>query len=612
MRAMSREPELEVSFGVREPGASGKTARLTQVPRELDQHAVAMARGEADALALKLRHHDTRTHARRRPASELGRSIFDVVEEARCESIGAMRMKGVADNIQTVLEERCRTRGLHRIEQRGDAPLADVIGLLVRERLTGVAPPLSATRATRLMRGWLNERIGSELDVLHEVVGDQAAFAETLRTLIRHLDLPDEEADAAPEDQDDSDETDPEQAEAEGESKSSSEASAEEEMPEDSMEADSRESEDEEMVSASTDDTDPAGEMERADDPLNLASNRFLYRAFTQEFDEVIDATDLCDPEELARLRSQVDQQIAHLRGVTSRLANRLQRKLMSQQNRAWEFDLEEGLLDSARLSRVVVDPLMPLSFKIEHETEFRDTVVSLLIDNSGSMRGRPIGIAAMSADILAQTLERCGVKVEILGFTTRTWKGGRSREKWLASGKPATPGRLNDLRHIVYKSADMPWRRARRSLGLMLREGLLKENIDGEAMLWAHERLMGRPEQRRILMVISDGAPVDDSTLSVNSGNYLERHLREVIDKIEGLSPVELIAIGIGHDVTRYYRRAVTLTDVEQLGGTVLGELASLFDEETPATRYRSRQSGTARPQAAAGGATYRPMSTR
>jgi len=360
MRAMAREPELEVSFGVRESGASGKTARLTQVPRELDQHAVAMARGEADALALKLRHHDTRTHARRRPASELGRSIFDVVEEARCESIGAMRMKGVADNIQTVLEERCRTRGLHRIEQREDAPLADVIGLLVRERLTGVAPPPSATRATRLMRSWLNDRIGSELDSLHEVVGDQAAFAEALRTLIRHLDLPDEDADAAPEDQDDSDEADPEQAEAEGESDSSSEASAEEEMSEDSMEADSRESEDDEMVSASTDDTDPAGEMQRADDPLNVASNRFLYRTFTQEFDEIIDATDLCDAEELARLRSQLDQQIAHLRGVTSRLANRLQRKLMSQQNRAWEFDLEEGLLDSARLSRVVVDPLMP------------------------------------------------------------------------------------------------------------------------------------------------------------------------------------------------------------------------------------------------------------
>ena len=612
MRAMSREPELEVSFGVQEPSAGGKSARLSQLPRELDLHAVAMARGEADALALKIRHHDSETHARRRPAGEIGRSIFDVVEEARCESIGARRMKGVAANIQTVLEERCRTRGLHRIAEREEAPLADVIGLLVRERLTGTAPPPSATRITNLMRAWLTDRIGSDLDTLHEVIGDQDAFAESLRKLIRHLDLPDEDSEAAREESENDEETDPEQAEAEGESDAQSEASAEEEMSEESMDGEAEESDDDQMVQASADDIDPSGELQRADDPAGLRSNRFVYDAFTREFDEVVDATDLCDPEELARLRSQLDQQIAHLRGVTSRLANRLQRKLMSQQNRAWEFDLEEGLLDSARLSRVVVDPLMPLSFKIEHETEFRDTVVSLLIDNSGSMRGRPIGIAAMSADILAQTLERCGVKVEILGFTTRTWKGGRSREKWLVAGKPTGPGRLNDLRHIVYKSADMPWRRARRSLGLMLREGLLKENIDGEALLWAHDRLMGRPEQRRILMVISDGAPVDDSTLSVNSGNYLERHLREVIDRIESLSPVELIAIGIGHDVTRYYRRAVTLTDAEQLGGAVLAELASLFDEETPATRARSRLPVRNPPQAAPGSGAYRAMSMR
>ncbi len=589
MRAMSREPDLEVTFGVQEPSASEKSARLSQVPRELDRHAITMARGEADALALKLRHHDARTHARRRPAGDVGRSIFDVVEEARCESIGALRMKGVADNIAVVLEDRCRTKGLHRIAERDEAPLADVIGLLVRERLTGAAPPPSARRLTNLMRGWLDERIGSDLDSLHRVIGDQKAFAETLRTLINHLDLLDEDAEAARDETESTEENEPEESEAEGESEAQSEASAEEEMSEDSMDAEAEESDDDEMLSTGADDIEPAGETERADDLSGRLSNRFVYNVFTREFDEVIDATDLCDPEELARLRTQLDQQIAHLRGVTSKLANRLQRKLMSQQNRAWEFDLEEGLLDSARLSRVVVDPLLPLSFKIEHETEFRDTVVTLLIDNSGSMRGRPIGIAAMSADILAQTLERCGVKVEILGFTTRTWKGGRSREKWLVEGKPAAPGRLNDLRHIVYKSADMPWRRARRSLGLMLREGLLKENIDGEALLWAHDRLIGRQEQRRILMVISDGAPVDDSTLSVNSGNYLERHLREVIDRIESLSPVELIAIGIGHDVTRYYRRAVTLTDVEQLGGAVLGELASLFDEETPAMRVRS-----------------------
>ena len=291
-------------------------------------------------------------------------------------------------------------------------------------------------------------------------------------------------------------------------------------------------------------------------------------------------AEELCEPEELDRLRGYLDKQLSHLQGVVARLANRLQRRLMAQQNRAWEFDLEEGLLDPARLPRIIIDPLHPLSFKREKETNFRDTVVTLLLDNSGSMRGRPITVAATCADILARTLERCGVKVEILGFTTRAWKGGQSREAWLAAGKPPNPGRLNDLRHIIYKSADAPWRRARKNLGLMMREGLLKENIDGEALDWAHKRLLARTEQRKILMMISDGAPVDDSTLSVNPGNYLERHLRWVIEEIETRSPVELIAIGIGHDVTRYYRRAVTIVDAEELGGAMTEKLAELFDE--------------------------------
>ncbi|MBN34969.1 MAG: cobaltochelatase subunit CobT [Rhodospirillaceae bacterium] len=600
MRAMSRDDELEVNFGVQDPSVSGHAAQLTQPPRDLDQHTASMTRGEADALALKLRHHDAKTHARRRPLGEIGRAIYDAVEDARCESLGANRMKGVADNLSVVLEERCRNKGLHRITDQDEAPLADVIGLVVREKLTGEAPPPSAAKAVEMSRAWLEEKIGDDLENLHEVIKDQEAFAQSLRKLISHLELPDEETDQTSEQTDPDgadDQSDPDQAEGEaegetGESGSEDQSDAdsfdEQAADDDAMAADSEEADDDQMVPSGADDTDPSGQMRR---PEDMYGNRRepTYKAYTQEFDEIIDAQDLCDPEELTRLRTQLDQQIMHLKGVTSKLANRLQRKLMAQQNRAWEFDLEEGLLDSARLSRIVVDPLVPLSFKIEHETEFRDTVVSLLIDNSGSMRGRPIGIAAMSADILAQTLERCGVKVEILGFTTRTWKGGRSREKWLSESKPTAPGRLNDLRHIIYKAADAPWRRARKSLGLMLREGLLKENIDGEALLWAHDRLIGRPEQRKILMVISDGAPVDDSTLSVNSGNYLERHLRDVIGYIEGLSPVELIAIGIGHDVTRYYRRAVTLVDVEQLGGAVLGELASLFDEETPAMREAS-----------------------
>jgi cobaltochelatase CobT len=481
---------------------------------------------------------------------------------------------------------------MHRIASQEEAPLADVLGLLVREKLTGEAPPPSAAKAVDMARKWLDLKIGDDLTALADNIANQDAFSKVMRTMISHLDLGDEETDQTNEQSDPDaadDQSDPEQAEgeAEGESGESgsddqSEADSfdEQAADDDSMAADSEESDDDQMMPSGSDDTDPSGRMRR---PENMFGNRRepQYKAYTNEFDEIVDAADLCDPEELTRLRTQLDQQIAHLKGVTGKLANRLQRKLMAQQNRAWEFDLEEGMLDTARLSRVVTDPMQPLSFKIEHETDFRDTVVTLLIDNSGSMRGRPIGIAAMSADILAQTLERCAVKTEILGFTTRTWKGGRSREKWLAEGKNTSPGRLNDLRHIVYKGADAPWRRARKNLGLMLREGLLKENIDGEALLWAHERLVTRHEQRRILMVISDGAPVDDSTLSVNSGNYLERHLRDVITWIETFSPVELIAIGIGHDVTRYYKRAITLVDVEQLGGAVLNELAALFDEE-------------------------------
>ena len=337
-----------------------------------------------------------------------------------------------------------------------------------------------------------------------------------------------------------------------------------------------------------------AGESEEASEnrpaPSGPADRRGPdYKAYAAKFDEVVNAEDLCEPEELQRLRDYLDKQLQNLSSVVARLANRLQRRLMAQQNRSWEFDLEEGMLDTARLPRIIIDPQQPLSFKREKEMDFRDTVVTLLIDNSGSMRGRPITVAASCADILARTLERCGVKVEILGFTTRAWKGGQSREAWLQAGKPANPGRLNDLRHLIYKPADAPWRRARKNLGLMMREGLLKENIDGEALDWAHQRLVGRPEQRKILMMISDGAPVDDSTLSVNSGNYLERHLRYVIEEIETRSPVELIAIGIGHDVTRYYRRAVTIVDAEELGGAMTEKLAELF-AETPSPRATKR----------------------
>jgi cobaltochelatase CobT len=587
MRAIARVPELNVTFAPGQHGIAGTEARLPLPPRDLPLQEVAHIRGEADAMALKLRHHDAKLHAREAPRGDVARAVFDAVEQARVEALGARRMTGVAENLAAAIEEQCRQRGYARLVERESAPLADALRLMLRQTMTGAAPPESGRKLVELWQPALDERIRRDLAELASLTDDQRAFARMTRRLLEDLDV-----ELGPEDlqTDDSDEQDgddrndedsPERGE--GDSESAREADA-------SMDAQRGDSEDQdaEMPSSEADQEEigEAGEEDpgrpgRPQEHSERGRNEPLYHAYTESHDEIVEAADLCDADELARLRQMLDQQLANLQAIVGRLANRLQRRLMAQQSRAWEFDLEEGILDAARLSRVVVNPETPLSYKQEKDMAFRDTVVSLLIDNSGSMRGRPITVAAMSADILARTLERCGVKVEILGFTTRMWKGGQSREKWIAAGKPANPGRLNDLRHIVYKSADAPWRRARKGLGLMLREGILKENIDGEALLWAHNRLIARTEQRRILMVISDGAPVDDSTLSVNPGNYLERHLREVIDWIETRSPVELTAIGIGHDVTRYYRRAVTIVDAEQLGGTMMEKLAELFNED-------------------------------
>jgi cobaltochelatase CobT len=516
--------------------------------------------------------------------------VFEAVEQARVEAIGARAMPGVAQNLGAMIADRYQRRGIIATERK-DAPLEEALALIVRERLTGVAPPQNAGMLVDLWRPWIEEKAAAKLDELGGQIADQAAFARLSRDLIAALDM----ADELGEDPDD-------EGEDENEGEQGEEGQSEERQEGEQEDAESAASEDTErsdsdmqrsMEEAAEIDSDDVPEDFDAEEspegdqpwrpqlPFGSSINDDFYKVYSNQFDEEIGAEDLCDAEELTRLRGYLDKQLASMQGVVARLANRLQRRLMAQQNRSWDFDLEEGLLDAARLTRVIIDPLHALSFKVERDTEFRDTVVTLLLDNSGSMRGRPITVAATCADILARTLERCGVKVEILGFTTRAWKGGQARERWLAEGKPAAPGRLNDLRHIIYKSADMPWRRARRNLGLMMREGLLKENIDGEALIWAHNRLLGRPEQRRILMVISDGAPVDDSTLSVNSGNYLERHLRQVIGDIETRSPVELIAIGIGHDVTRYYRRAVTIIDAEELGGAMTDKLAELFEEK-------------------------------
>jgi len=601
VRAIAEQEEVEVSFSNEPPGLSGKRVRLPVPMRDLKPADVAHVRGEADAQALKLKHHNVKVHSSHMPGGDVAPALYDVLEQARCEAIGANRMVGVGENLSAALEERYRRQGLHRVTDRTEATMPEAVRLMARERLTGAPPPPAARKLCELWEPLLRDKINRALDELERHVNDQESYSQASRRLISDLDIdlgeesPNQSGDTEGDDDIDSDDSQNEgDQDGEGSADGSADAMADsaETMPgdEDGGEMMPDDTDGDMMPTPGSEEPGEPGTPWRPQHDLSNVPREPFYKAYTEIFDEVVPAELLCDPEELARLRQLLDQQLGHLQGMIGKLANRLQRRLMAKQMRSWEFDLEEGLLDTSRLDRIVINPLHPLSFKVEHDMEFRDTMVSLLIDNSGSMRGRPITIAAMSADILARTLERCGVKVEILGFTTRAWKGGQAREKWIADGKPSNPGRLNDLRHIVYKAADAPWRRARKNLGLMLREGLLKENIDGEALLWAHNRLVGRPEQRRILMVISDGAPVDDSTLSVNPGNYLERHLRDVIEYIETRSSVELAAIGIGHDVTRYYRRAVTIVDVEQLGGTMMEQLADLFDEEAPRERRQTR----------------------
>ncbi len=600
LRAMSGNADLEVTYAPERPSlvrsAEGAKARLPEPTRRLDPKDTAIVRGHADAMALRLSCHDVGMHRRLSPQSAAGRACFDAVEQARVEAIGARRMMGVASNLAAVLDDRLIRARLPEATQRADVPLEEALALIVRERLTGQRPPKSGERCVDLWRAWIEERIGRDLDRLGSTIEDQKRFAQSVQKLLSALEMGEESGSDGETDEDDT----PNEAKADSEQDEERQGDAE--RSDDGMQGDKAEASTEEMQDTAMDIAEaPSGESdeeaeysdaEQASDARRAPAARpqehrgLDYKAFSRVSDETIAAEDLCDPEELERLRSFLDKQLQNLSSIVSRLANRLQRRLMAQQNRSWEFDLEEGLLDPVRLPRIIIDPNQPLSFKREKDTDFRDTVVTLLLDNSGSMRGRPITVAATCADILARTLERCGVKVEILGFTTKAWKGGAARETWLQAGKPPSPGRLNDLRHIIYKSADAPWRRARKNLGLMMREGLLKENIDGEALDWAHKRLLARPEQRRILMMISDGAPVDDSTLSVNPGNYLERHLRYVIEEIETHSPVELIAIGIGHDVTRYYRRAVTIVDAEELGGAMTDKLAELFSETGDAPR--------------------------
>ncbi len=588
-RAIAREPELDVNYTAEAPGLQGDTIRVPMPGRNLPPEQAAEARGFADSFALRLRHHNARLHAIHAPTEPTARACYDAVEAARYEALGENNYAGMRNNLGAALDVKLAADPIARASNSDEVPMQTALALLLREKLTGQPIPEVAQNGVEMVREFIESRTGDDFEQLAHSIEDQQAFQSLSLDLLRHLELTraedveqpaDEEGDdqAGDESGDDQQDDDSEQGE---QSQQSQEMSAEQGEGEDEGDGEQQaEQQEQELTDGDMGDEGEEGMMPvRPNRPWTEDPANFDYSIYTEEFDEVVEAQELCDQDELGRLRAYLDSQLTGLQSVVTKLANRLQRRLMAQQNRSWDFDQEEGLLDAARLARVVISPGHSLSYKMEQDQEFKDTIVTLLIDNSGSMRGRPISIAAISADIMARTLERCGVKVEVLGFTTRAWKGGQSREKWLAGGKPANPGRLNDLRHIIYKKADEPMRRARKNLGLMMREGLLKENIDGEALLWAHTRLLARPEDRRILMVISDGAPVDDSTLSVNNAGYLESHLRKVIDWIEKQSPVQLVAIGIGHDVTRYYKRAVTIMDVEQLGGTIIEQLADLFE---------------------------------
>ena len=599
-KVLANNTELTVNYTVDPSGISGDSIRLPQISRRMSREEVLIARGTSDALALYHRYHDDKTHARYAPeGGGIAQEIYEAMETARCEALGARDMPGTAGNIDAKIGAEADRLGFNELTDKSDAPLAAAAGYLIRNLATGRELPAGAQNVLNLWREFLETQTGNTFENVSGQLEDQSQFAKLARQVITDLGYGDQLGN----DPDDINEDEEEQYQDETDDDNDPDSSGDEDSQEEDSEVNPEQSQEEQqdagqasvaLEDETSDDMSEETELPEGESPIEPPAPQPIseadpnYKVFKSDYDEEVHAEELAEPVELERLRAYLDQQLEPLKGAVSRLANKLQRRLQAQQNRSWLFDLEEGILDAGRLARVVANPTTPLSFKMEQDTEFRDTVVTLLLDNSGSMRGRPISIAAICADVLARTLERCNVKVEILGFTTRAWKGGQSREGWLNDGRPQQPGRLNDLRHIIYKGADAPWRRSRPNLGLMMKEGLLKENIDGEALEWAHRRMTARTEQRKILMVISDGAPVDDSTLSVNPANYLEKHLRDVIDMVERRKAVELLAIGIGHDVTRYYERAVTITDVEQLAGAMTEQLAALFDTD-PRARARA-----------------------
>lgn len=583
-RALSGETELQIVFGPQGPRLDGNRMLLPQLPSPLTAEAAALARGQADRLALRRAYHDAAIHSRYRPSGFRARSLFEALEDARCQSLGANVLSGVAENLRVALSHELERSGALRGSGDSSAGMTQALVLLAREKFTGMPPPAEAASLMARWRPFLEGRLARQLSSLTAVAADQEAFCREQHDLLRALDLGSELAPA-------------EATLAATRAATVLRAAA----PVSTASLDALRIKD---IQGSAEQDEPTIEggtpvaipptrdqnarSETRDEAGDRLAHEIMhddsdhpnrhYRVFTRKHDEIVHAEQLCTDSEVTGLRATLDEAARQLPGVVARLARRLERLLLTQQRRRWQFDLEEGVLDASRLARVLTDPLLPLSFKQEQETDFKDTVVTLLLDNSGSMRGRPILLTALCADVLARTLERCGVRVEILGFTTRSWNGGQSRADWVAAGARPNPGRLSDLLYIVYKSADTAWRRSRRNLGLLLREDLLKDNVDGEALLWAHERLLAYEENRRILMVISDGVPLDEATLSANPGSYLDQHLRNVVKWIERRSPVELLAIGIGHNVSDYYRHAISISSADELGTAMIEQLARLF----------------------------------
>ena len=583
VKAIAEDKEIEVIFGNNSTSSEEKII-LPEINNIFDLDNIASIRGAADNEALIYKYRNNDTYNEFLPNKEKNKKIYESLENTRIQILGSKYMRGVKSNLLSLYEKNCNEKNYSNITSQSDLEIEHALEIYLKKKIDNNIVPKSASHALSYWSKWLDSKVGTSIDDLLENLDNQEKFAKLANKIISDLKLYDTN-----ENKDESEDDNKGQQTEELDNPDIDESESQSSMSDDDMEnteeeVQSEESElpvdenNEEMQDLEDDGSENVKPQYKENKSVETILSEYI--VYSNKYDEIITAQDLCEDEELNRLRKYLDQQLKSFQTIISRLANRLQRKLLAKQNRSWEFNIEEGLLDTSRLTRVITDPFYSLSFKKEKDTDFKDTVVSLLIDNSGSMRGRPITVAAMSADILARTLEKCGVKVEILGFTTKAWKGGKSRESWMQNNKPPSPGRLNDLRHIIYKAADEPWRRSKKNLGLMMREGLLKENIDGEALLWAHKRLQNRYEARKILMVISDGAPVDDSTLSVNSGNYLEKHLRGAINWIENKSDVQLLAVGIGHDVTRYYKKAVTIVDAEQLADVMTEQLVDLFEE--------------------------------